>query len=107
MKDPSKVTATQAARMDAVWGDGSWRTAAYQTRTDLLGQVEEKATNEQIAEAFRDRLERVAGFAFVPAPIPMRNSRGAVVYYLYFASPNRTGARIVSEIFNKYRNQGA
>ncbi len=29
MKDPSKVTPEQAARMDAVWGDGSRRSAAY------------------------------------------------------------------------------
>jgi hypothetical protein len=37
----------------------------------------------------------------------MRNSKGAVVYYLYFASPNKTGARIVNEIFDQYRNKGA
>lgn len=59
-----------------------------------------------IAEAFRKRLREVAGFAYVPAPIPMRNTRGAVVYYLYFASPNANGARIVSEIFDKYRDRG-
>jgi len=106
MKDPRKVSPEQAARMDAVWGDSSWRTAAWQKRQDLLGEIEEKATNEQIAEAFRDRLERVGGFAFVPAPMPMRNSKGAVVYYLYFASANKTGATIVSQIFDTYRNEG-
>ena len=37
----------------------------------------------------------------------MRNSRGAVIYYLYFASPNKAGAHIVEDIFNKYRNKGA
>jgi len=73
----------------------------------LFGEIEEKATNEVIAEAFRERLEKVAGFTYVPAPIPMRNSRGAVVYYLYFASPNKTGAGIVEQIFSKYRNKGA
>ena len=36
----------------------------------------------------------------------MRNSKGAVVYYLYFASPNDTGARIVGEIFDTYRTRG-
>jgi hypothetical protein len=39
--------------------------------------------------------------------MPMRNSKGAVVYYLYFASPNATGGRIVSQIFDKYRAKGA
>jgi len=43
----------------------------------------------------------------VPDPMPMRNTRGAVVYYLFFASPNATGAKIVSDIFNKYPDRGA
>lgn len=89
MKDSSKVTPEQAARMDAVWGDGSWRSAAYRKEPGLFGDIEEKA-----------------GFAFVPQPIPMRNEKGAVIYYLYFASPDKTGAKIVSEIFDKYRSEG-
>ena len=107
MREPSKVTPAQAARMDAVWGDSSWRSAAYKKTRDLFGETEEKATNEDIAEAFRRRLKKAAGFAYVPQPVPMRNSKGAVVYYLYFASPNRTGARIVGDIFDKYRSRGA
>jgi three-Cys-motif partner protein len=107
MRDSSKVTAEQAARMDAVWGDGSWRTAAYRQTEDLFGAHEEKATNEDIAEAFRERLNTVAGFAYVPKPIPMRNSRGATVYYLYFATRKAVAAGIVEDIFNTYRNREA
>jgi len=59
-----------------------------------------------IAEAYRKRLKEAAGFKYVPEPIPMRNSKNAVVYYLFFASPNATGARIVAEIFERYRNYG-
>jgi len=36
----------------------------------------------------------------------MRNSKGATVYYLFFASQNKVGAKIVEEIFNQYRNVG-
>jgi three-Cys-motif partner protein len=107
LHDPSKVTPAQVARMNASWGDESWRTVAYQMAPSLFGEVEEKATNEAIAAGFRDRLEAVAGFAYVPDPIPMRNSKGAVVYYLFFASPNKTGASIVRQIFEKYRSKGA
>jgi three-Cys-motif partner protein len=107
MRDPTKVTPAQASRMDAVWGDDSWRSAAYKTTQDLFGNTEEKAANQDIAEAFRTRLKTIAGFAYVPPPIPMRNSRGAVVYYLYFASPNKTANDIVSQIFDKYRSKGA
>lgn len=107
MKDPGRVPPEQAARMDAVWGDNSWRTAAYKATPNLFGDVEEKETNDAIAEAFRRRLVEVAGFHFVPEPIPMRNSRGATVYYLYFASQNDTGAKIVRHLFQKYRDRGA
>lgn len=106
MRDPGKISPEQAARMDFVWGDTSWRKAAYRTTRNLFGEVEEKATNEEIAEAFRWRLEQVAGFKFVPQPMPMRNSKGAVVYYLYFASPSRTGGKIVTDIFDAYRDEG-
>jgi three-Cys-motif partner protein len=107
MRDSNRVAPEQIARMDAVWGDNSWRTAAYRQAEDLFGTVEEKATNEDIAEAFRERLESVGGFAYVPKPIPMRNSRGATVYYLYFASAKAVAAKIVSDIFNKYRDREA
>jgi three-Cys-motif partner protein len=106
-RNPDKVDPVQAERMDKVWGDRTWRQAAYVGRPTLWGTtVDEKAPNRDVAEAFRARLEKVAGFRFVPDPVPMRNSRGATIYYLFFASPNRTGARIVEEIFNAYRTRG-
>lgn len=105
-KDPTKVSESQVARMDAVWGDNSWRKAAYRLKPTLFGDQEEKGTNEDVANAFRHRLKTVAGFKYVPEPMPMRNRNGAVIYYLFFASHNKVGARIVTDIFNKYRNEG-
>jgi len=104
-KYPDRVDPQQAARMTAFWGDESWRQAAYDTTGNLFG-MEEKADNSVVAEAFRDRLKKAAGFSFVPEPIPMRNKRGATVYYLFFASPNRAGEKIVTHIFKKYRDRG-
>jgi three-Cys-motif partner protein len=105
-RNPDRVAGAQTARMDRVWGDHSWRDIAYPKVRGLFGDIEEKATNETVAEAFRDRLCKVAGFKYVPAPMPMRNEQGAIVYYLYFASPNETGSRIVRDIFKKYRERG-
>ena len=104
--DPSKVDSEQAGRMTAFWGDESWRKAAYNTTGNLFGW-EEKTDNAAIADAFRQRLKKVSGFAYVPEPIPMRNTKGAVVYYLFFASQNKAGEAIVTDIFKKYRNRGA
>jgi hypothetical protein len=72
----------------------------------LFGHLH-KQPNEIFAEAFRERLLKIAGFKFVPDPLPMRNSSNAVVYYLYFASPNKTGDKIVRHIFDKFRNRVA
>jgi len=105
-RTPDKVQSAQADRMDAFWGDRSWRRAAYAKTPGLFGDLEEKAQNAVVAKAFRERLQTVAGFRCVPDPMPMRNTRGSVVYYLFFASANQTGAKIVSEIFAKYRDKG-
>ena len=61
-----------------------------------------KVTNEKFEEAFRKRLKEVAGFKFVPKPMPMRNSNNAIIYYLYFASQNETGKKIIEDIFDIY-----
>jgi three-Cys-motif partner protein len=105
-RNPDKVQASQIARMDRAWGDRSWRDAAYKSQPGLFGEIEEKAANRDIADAFRKRLKQVAGFKYVPEPMPMRNSKGAVIYYLFFASPNKAGGKIIQDIFEKYRRKG-
>lgn len=104
-RNPDAVAPEQAARMTKFWGDDSWRRFAYRTEQGLFGPMEEKESNEAIVAAYRERLKKVAGFKFVPEPLPMRNSTGAVVYYLFFASQNSTGNKIVTDIFNKHRNR--
>lgn len=106
-RNPSGVPVDQAARLTAFWGDDSWRTAVYRPsqQMGLFGDEVEKAENDAIAEVFRQRLRDVAGFANVPKPMPMRNSVGAVVYYLYFASQKDVANDIVEDIFRTYRDR--
>ena len=92
-------------RMTRYWCDESWSRAAYQpsVQLSLFGEPSlEKQGNEAVAEAFRERLKSVAGFKHVQTPLPMRNTQGAVVYYLFFASQNDTGSKIVRHIFEKF-----
>jgi three-Cys-motif partner protein len=105
-RDSASVDPQQAARMTAFWGDESWKQAAYSATGNLFGWPE-KQTNDEIAETFRQRLQKVARFRHVPEPIPMRNTKGAIVYYLFFASPKPVAAKIVTDIFGKYRNKGS
>lgn len=104
-RDTGKVDPLQASRMTAFWGDESWRQAAYSTTDNLFG-MEEKTNNDAVADAFRQRLKKAAGFKYVPNPIPMRNNKGATVYYLFFASQKPVAGGIVNDIFNKYRDKG-
>ena len=92
-------------RMNAFWGDDSWRDVAYRTDTTLFGEPE-KQPNEVIAEAFRERLRKVAGFKHVPEPAPMRHSKGATLYYLFFAAQQPAAGKIVTDIFSGYRKRG-
>ncbi len=104
-KNREAVEPTQAARMTFFWGDESWRDVAWDTKRDLFGHPE-KVENEVIAAAFQERLQKAAGFKYVPDPMPMRNSTGAVVYYLFFAAQKRPADNIVTDIFKKYRDWG-
>lgn len=109
-RDRKGVAPEQIQRMNAYWGDESWKEVAYgsSAQHELFGlPAEEKVSNEAVAEAFRKRLKEVAGFRNVLNPIAMRNSQNAVVYYLYFASQKPVAEEIVRDIFTKYRDRGA
>jgi three-Cys-motif partner protein len=99
------ASAANIKRMTAFWGDESWRDIAYRTDTNLFGEPE-KQPMEVVAEAFRERLRTVAGFRYVPEPAPMRHSKNAVLYYLFFAAHQPTADKIVTSIFDGYRKRG-
>ncbi len=105
--NPEGVDPADILRMNTYWGDDSWKEVVYRPTPTLFGEIVGiKENNRTIALAFRKRLNEVAEFKYVPEPIPMRNSMGTIIYYLFFASQNQTGERIITYIFNKYRNWG-
>jgi three-Cys-motif partner protein len=104
-READRVHPDDVARMSRFWGDESWRDIAYQPprQANLFGDGGvEKQSNDAMVDAFRKRLREVAGFSHVPRPIPMRGSQNAVIYCLFFASHNETGARIASDIFRRH-----
>jgi three-Cys-motif partner protein len=104
--DPKTVLPQHIERMNAFWGDESWREVAYDRNLNLFGdEYLEKVSNPRFAEAFRQRLKNIAGFAKVPDPLPMRNSNRSIVYYLFFASQKGTAENIVTYIFDNFGRQ--
>ena len=92
------VDPVDVARINLMWGDNSWRNAAFVNEPDLFGDREVKAPIDSLLSAFCDRLRKVAGFAHVSRPLPMRNKTNAIIYHLIFATPNATGLRIANHI---------
>jgi three-Cys-motif partner protein len=105
-RSPDRVPQDGIDRMNRFWGDGSWRQAAYveSPQFNLFTAPEQvKQDNYAIVAEFRNRLKNLAGFEFVPEPLPMKNSNNAVVYYLFLASAKPVAEKIVEGIFAKYR----
>ena len=101
----SRILPGELEAMDCFWGDRSWHSAMFRpsAQTNLFGDEEmDKTENRDLVTAYCKRLKEVAKFSFVADPLPMRNSRNAIVYYLIFAGPNETGWRIVQDIYRKY-----
>jgi three-Cys-motif partner protein len=92
--------------MSRFWGDDSWRKIAYKEEETLFGKTEVKEESLVIVDAYCRRLKTVAGFPHVAKPLPMRNTRGAIVYYLLFASQKLVAKNILEDIFRKYERQG-
>jgi three-Cys-motif partner protein len=106
-KDPSGVDEADVLRMNAFWGDESWSKIAYRPTLNLFGEIVGiKENNRTIALAFKKRLKEVAGFKYVSNPMPMRNLRGATIYYLFFASQQKVADNIIGDIFDKYHKWG-
>jgi three-Cys-motif partner protein len=104
--NPENAPKDGIERMNRFWGDESWRRAAYaeSDQGNLFSAPElVKQKNAAIVQAFQERLRKVAGFEFVPDPLPMRNSNNAVVYYLFFASQKPVAKKIIEDIFKKHR----
>lgn len=103
----ARVPRSQLERLDRYWGDTSWQEIAYEDAGTLFDSEKEKQASAAIVREYRARLKDVAGFRYVPHPIPMRNTKGAVIYYLFFASNKPLDEKTVKDIFDKYRNRGS
>ena len=108
-KDLLSADPVQIDRMNQFCGSEEWQEILYEEdkQLGLFGdtyRIKVVDSNIKLGDWFRaERLEKAAGFKFVPEPVLMRNSKGGPLFFLFFASHNETGKKIVSDIFDKYR----
>ncbi len=108
-KDLLSADPDQIERMNRFCGTDEWQEILYK-EDDQMGlfgdpdRIKIVNSNIKLGEWFKkERLQKVAGFKFVPEPMLMRNSKGGPLFFLFFASHNETGKKIVTDIFNKHR----
>jgi len=93
-KDWLKADPDQIERMNRFCGTDGWREILYEEdkQMDLFGdtyRIKIVNSNMKLGEWFKkERLQKVAGFKFVPEPMLMRNSKGGHLFFLFFASHN-------------------
>ena len=108
-KDLLSADPEQIERMNRFCGSAEWQKILYKEdmQMGLFGDTYRTKivdSNIKLGDWFRaERLKKAAGFKFVPEPVLMRNSKGGPLFFLFFASHNETGKKIVSDIFSKYR----
>lgn len=101
-KHPENATSEAQEAMTRFWGDDSWRDLGRKAVPSLFGNMDEEAETIDIALAFGERLKEHGGFKVVSRPLPMRNSKNSVLYYLMLASQKKVAVDIANRIFSKY-----
>jgi three-Cys-motif partner protein len=98
--DHSRLVPAEVERMSAMWGDDSWKKAAYAEQPTLFGPATTKQPIQSLLDAFAARLKNVAGFKHVSRALPMRNSMGVIIYHLMFATHQPLALKIATDVLN-------
>lgn len=84
------------------FGSDAWRDIAYDQSKDLFGNevtIKRDGVSERLLELYRSRLSDI--FSFVAKPRLIRNTRGAPLYYLLWAGPNKLGLKGADHILSQ------
>ena len=102
LKRSGTFTAKEREKLDAYFGTPEWFDLLYRRREDLFGEDSTEKVREAgdtLVRWYRDRLR--GAFGYVSSAREIQNTRGTPLYYLIFAGPNRTGARIANHVLEQ------
>ena len=106
-----KADPKQIERMNRFCGTDEWQEILYKedNQMNFFGdayRVKVVDSNAKLSNWFKkERLQKAAGFKFVPEPVLLRNSKGGPLFFLFFATYNATANKVVNDIFKKYRKK--
>jgi three-Cys-motif partner protein len=101
LKRTGSFTPKERKKLDTYFGTNEWFDLLYHRDQDLAGMSVEKIedSGDVLVRWYRRRLKEL--FPCVSAAREVRNTRGRPLYYLIFAGPNETGARIASDVLRQ------
>lgn len=94
--DEAKVSDADVGRANRLLGTNQWR-PIYELR--LRDQISGATARDEYVNLMRWRLERELGYRFTH-PFELKNTRGAVLYHMVFATDNDVGTRIMEAIYD-------
>jgi three-Cys-motif partner protein len=99
----AQLTPRHRAKLDAYFGDPSWYDEVYLAEAGLFeaGMRKRPDAGERLLKWYRERLKRA--FGHVSTARLITNSKGGHLYYLVFAGPNATGAKIANHVLGPAR----
>ena len=101
LKKSGQFTSKERKKLDQYFGTDAWYDLLYERARDLFEENITKKPNsgDVLVKWYRKRLKDV--FGHVSTAREIQNTRGRPLYYLIFAGPNETGARIASEVLKQ------
>ena len=101
LKNSGEFTPAERNKLDQYFGTDEWYDLLYESEPGLFGENTTKIqeAGDVLVRWYRKRLQEV--FGYVSSAREIRNSRGRPLYYLIFAGPNQTGARIANDVLKQ------
>ena len=105
LKRRGDFTGKERNRLDRYFGTSEWFDLLYQKHEGLFGESVVKDTNagDTLVRWYRKRLKEA--FGYVSSAREIQNQIGRPLYYLIFAGPNKTGARIANNVLKQGARQ--
>ena len=101
LKRSGQFTSKERSKLDQYFGTDEWYDLLYERDHGLFGENTTKRQNsgDVLVKWYRERLKKV--FGHVSTAREIQNTRGRPLYYLIFAGPNKTGAKIAEDVLRQ------
>ena len=101
LKRSGEFTSAERNKLDQYFGTDKWYDQLYAHQEDMFGSRPAKRQNsgDVLVKWYRKRLQDV--FPHVSSAREIQNAKGRPLYYLIFAGPNETGAKIANYVLKQ------